>query len=116
MATEPDGVKTIADFLVALAESRELFERWQNGDSHARRHEMDEFGLTPEQQAVVVLGDLKLLQAYLDYEYGQGYVQSGSSEDAGAPHSGTSMVVTYRPPPAPPPTYAPTRARRIPTY
>ena len=116
MATEPERVKTIADFLVGLAESRELFERWQNGDSRARRDQMDEFGLTPEQQAVVVLGDLKLLQAYLDYEYGQGYVQSIPSDDADAAYGGTSMVVTYRPPPAPPPTWTTTRARRIPTY
>ena len=109
-------MKTIADFLIALAESRELFERWQKGDSQARRHEMDEFGLTPEQQAVVVLGDLKLLQAYLDYEYSRGLVQSVPSDDPDAAYSGVQMVVTYRPPPAPPPTYAPTRARRIPTY
>jgi hypothetical protein len=119
VATGADPAKSIAAFLIALARDRDLLKTWEDGDSHARRHQMDDFGLNPEQQAVIVLGDLKLIQDYLDYEYSAGLIPSLGPDDASAAHGGTTMVVTYRPPPAPPPTYAPSTApkvRRIPTY
>jgi hypothetical protein len=64
---------------------------------YADPHEVmsrDEYNLTPREQAIVLGGDLELIQAALD-----------SAAIAADFHAGSSMgiVVPYTPPPRPPP-------------
>ena len=121
MATGPGGLKTIAQFLIGLTDPERLAE-WNGASSTQRREIMDAFGLTPEQQSVILLGDLALLQGYLDYEYEQGYVTEGGADAPAG--QGVSLVVTYRQRPTyqpspgdePSPPPPPMKVRRIPTY
>jgi hypothetical protein len=91
-------VSTIARLLVQLARDQELLERFQSDPDAV----MSEFNLTDGQKRLIREGNLAKIRAAVDYEFA-----SGAAEDVpgfGEP-GGVAMVVTWRPPPGPEPTW-----------
>ncbi len=76
---------------LANPSNNELLNRFYHDDAH---EVMSEFGLTDGEQAIVLSGDLELLQAALDSASIAADFQAGSA---------VGIVATYTPPPRPAP-------------